>query len=279
MADNFFALLEDGSTRRITLVQNIEDSIRNVFIEYGTALYEEKEEIEFDGNYKIEDDEVLYVVMDLPPGVADVINNPIGIPILDLEQDKIKALFWFEDGQFYFQTFDNRKMLQHKNVIFYDNQTFNRLTQKAFVIDNTVNAVYRNERYYFLSYPVANRIFSLMEFYKEATNEELIEFAAHASIAISDPQWFVDNSNTVIRKQVALLHKSGVLNGANTAAIKVGAERFRVPLELDEDGRIIFPQDRRACKDILYFLNEQLYEGPITNLQYKTSSKKLINVH
>jgi hypothetical protein len=277
MPDNFFAMLEDGSVRRIALLQNIENSIRNVFMTYGPAMIAGKDEVEFDGNYKIEEDEVLFVTLVLPIEFNDVDNNPIGIPILNLQQDRIKSLFWYENNEYYFQNFDNRKMLQHKNVIYFDNQTFNRLTQDAFVIDNAVNAVYRNERFYFFSYSNANKIFSLFEFYEAATDIELTEFSGHENISVSDQQWFFDNSNTVIRKYISLLKKSKVLDDIDTAKIKRGAKKFKLAVELDEEGKIIFPQDRSACKDILYYLNEQVYEGPITKKQFKTNSKKQIN--
>jgi hypothetical protein len=277
MPDNFFAMLNDGSVKKIALLQNIENSIRDVFMNYGPGLTAGKDEEEFDGNYKIEMDEVFYVTMVLPSEFDDVNNNPIGIPILDLQNDQVKALFWFENNEYYFQNFDNRKLLQNKNVIYYDNQTFTRLTQNAFIVDNAVNAVYKNGRFYFVSYSSANKIFSLLEFYEAATNEELTEFASNDNISISDTQWFLDNSNTVIRKHVTLLRKSKVLDDVDTTKVKRGARKFKLTIELDANDKIIFPKDRRACKNILYYLNEQFYEGPITKRQYKTSSKKQIN--
>jgi hypothetical protein len=277
MPDNFFAMLDDGSIKRIALLQNIENSIRNVFLNYGPAMTVGKDEEEFDGNYKIEEDEVSFVTFPLPIEFNDVANNPIGIPILNLKQDRIKALFWYENNEYYFQNFDNRKMLQHKNVIYFDNQTFNRLTQDAFVIENAVNAVYISGRFYFISYSNANKIFNLFEFYEEATNDELTEFAGNENISISDSQWFLDNSNSVIRKHISLLKKSNVLDSVDTAKIKRGAKKFKLTMELDNEGKIIFPQNRRACKELLYYLNEQLYEGPITKRQFKTNSKKQIN--
>ncbi len=276
MPDNFFALLSDDSVRRISLLQNIENSIRDVFMIHGPALLNGRAEEEFDGNYMIDDDEILFVTMNLPNTFDGVSNNPIGIPILDLNNDKIKALFWMENNTYYFQNFDNRKLLQHKNVIFYNNQTFDKLTQNAFVVDNLVNAVYRNGRFLFLSYSNANKIFSLAGFYEEATNEDLTEFGDHDNVSIDDPQWFLENSNTVIRKHVALVKKSQVLDGADTKKIKKSAKKFKVIIELDEDEKIIFPRDAKACKDILFFLNEQYYEGIITKRHYKTNSKKAI---
>jgi len=276
MADNFLAMLEDGSVRRINLLQNIENSIRDSFMNYGPKFVGDKDEIEFDGNYKIDVDEILYVTMALPDTFADVAANAIGIPVLDIEQDKIKALFWYEGGSYYFQNFDARKMLRNRNVLFYSNQTFDKLSSDAFIVDNGVHAVYKEGKFYFQSYPNANRIFNLSGFYQAATNEDLTLFGQHDCVSISDPIWFLQ-SNSVIRKQITLLQKSALLDEADTKKIKRGAKKFNVVVELDGDDKIIFPKDRKACKEILFYLNENYYEGPITKKHYRTNSKRAVN--
>lgn len=276
MADNFFAYLCDGSVRRIRLVQDIEHDIRNVFMTHGPDLAEEKEEIEFDGNYKIDEDEVLYVTMPLLDAFIDVQNNPIQIPVLDIEHDQIKALFWYEDEVYHFQNFDERRMLRHRNVLFFNNQTFDKLSSNAFIVENRVHAVYKDERFYFQSYANANKIFSLANYYEAATNQELIQFGDHENVSVSDPNWFLQ-SNTVIRKQVGLLQKSTLLDDADTKKIRRSARKFNVQLELDADGKIIFPKDHKHCKEILFFLNENYYEGPITKQQYRSNSKRMVN--
>ena len=111
----------------------------------------------FDGNYKIDVDEVLYVIMDLPDELSDIANNTPGIARLNLDTDMERALLWYENQQYFFQNFESRKLLSHKNVIFYDNQTFDRLIQDAFIIDNVVNAVYKNGRSTFCPIPMPIR--------------------------------------------------------------------------------------------------------------------------
>src|SRR5689334_6106945 len=103
MPDNFFAMLDDGSIRRIPLAQSIENGIRNVFVSFGPALLAGREQTKFDGNYKIDDDEIMYVQFKLPSSFDEVSNNPIGIASLNLANDEIKSLFWYEDGVYYFQ--------------------------------------------------------------------------------------------------------------------------------------------------------------------------------
>jgi hypothetical protein len=85
MSDNFFALLDDGTVKRIALIQNIESSIRNVFMTYGPTLIAEKIEVEFDGNYKLKRMKYYMSFMKIPPELLDVPNNPIGLPILNLK--------------------------------------------------------------------------------------------------------------------------------------------------------------------------------------------------
>jgi hypothetical protein len=277
MADNFFALLEDQTIRRIVVLPAIETSINNLFLLCGAALTQGKQPVEFDANYQIEDDELWYIEMALPDAFQDVVDNPIGLSPLDLKKDEIKAIFWYEDGKYYFQNFDSRKLLDHKFVLFFDKQTFNQLTENAFVIDDAVNAVYDDGKLYFTSYANANKIFSLIEYYRAVTDEELNEFAQLPNISVADIQWLSDNANTVIRKYVGLLVKSDILDNLDTNKVKSGAKKFNLNVTVDGEGKIVLPQDIKACRDILYFLNEQFYEGLLTDRHYKTNSKKQIN--
>lgn len=274
MINNFFAILADGSVRKILLTQALTPVIREVFINFGNyILNDDTEEIEFTGNYKIDDEEILYITMDLPNSFNEVTTNSIGISNLNLDNDSIKALFWLENDTYYFQNFDSRKLLNNKNVIFYSNNTYSRLENDAFIVDNIVNAIYKNGNFYFRSYANANKVFPLIEYFEEATNDEIIAFSASDKISINQ-QWLIDNSNTLIRKHITLLQKSDILKTANTKKIKTSANKFKLKIELDALGKIIFPTDKKSCKDILTFLNEQYYIGLITGNKYRTNSKR-----
>ena len=274
MINNFFAILADGSVRKILLTQALTPVIRDVFINFGNyILNDDTEGIEFTGNYKIDDEEILYITMDLPNSFNEVTTNSIGISNLNLDNDSIKALFWLENDTYYFQNFDSRKLLNNKNVIFYSNNTYSRLENDAFIVDNIVNAIYKNGNFYFRSYANANKVFPLIEYFEEATNDEIIAFSASDKISINQ-QWLIDNSNTLIRKHITLLQKSDILKTANTKKIKTSANKFKLKIELDALGKIIFPTDKKSCKDILTFLNEQYYIGLITGNKYRTNSKR-----
>jgi predicted transcriptional regulator len=270
---NLFALLEDGEIRIINLTQEITGDIREVFFKYGNELLnDDKEQVSFTGNYVVEDDEVLYVEMILPPAVTAAAANALGTPDLDMTEDKIKALFWQEDQVYYFQNFDSRRLLGSRNVIFYREGTYSRLTENAFIVENIVNAVYKDGRFFFTSYANANKIFSLSDFYHAATNEEIGIFAVSGKVSV-DTEWFTTKTNSTIRKQITLLLKSKILDTADTESIRFSAKDFKLDIDLD-DGRIVFPNNQRKCKDILIFLNEQYYTGLITGTKYRTNSKR-----
>ncbi|MNY18911.1 hypothetical protein D3C86_1523200 [compost metagenome] len=217
---------------------------------------------------------MLFVQFTLPDDVRESIVNPIGIEQLNLEQDQIKTLFWYEDSVYYFQNFDRRKLLKNKNVLFYERNMFDQLKQDAFILENTVTAMYRDDKFFFKSYANANKIFSLLEFFEEATNEVLEEFASEKKIVI-DKEWLLDNSNSLIRKHIALIQNSKILAAANPKKIQTSAKKFNLKIEL-EDGKIKFPSDAKVCKSILFYLNEHYYFGIITGNKYRTNSKKTI---
>lgn len=278
MTNNFFAVLDNDEVRRITLTQDITGNIRNVFLVGGARMISgELGEIEFNGNYAITDDEILFVEMELPDSVKEAATNSIGIPVLDLKKERVKTLFWYENKVYYFQNFDSRKLLSNRNVIMFNNQTYTTLKDDAFIVDNIVNAIHKEGKFFFFSFANANKIFNLSEFYREATNEEIEVFSKHKNVSISDKQWFVDNSNTVIRKHITLIQKSKVLDNADTGKIQKKVKGFKLQIELDKKGKIVFPSDKKFCKEVLIFLNEQYYIGLITGNKYRTNSKRNVS--
>jgi hypothetical protein len=270
---NFFAILRNDTIKKIDLLQTITNDIRSVFIDIGSLmLADDVEQILFDGNYNTKDEEILYVNMQLDQSIIDAGNNPIGLQELNIENDDIKTLFWVENDTYYFQNFDRRKLLQNRNIIFWDNTTFNKLTTTALIVDNVVNGIYTNNKFYFKSYVNANRVFSLLPYFEAASDTAIDTFANNTKISV-DADWLKDNSNTIIRKQITLIEKSNILTSAKPKKIKTAANKFGLQIELN-DRKLQLPNDAKLCRDILSFLNEQFYIGLITGKKFRTNSKR-----
>ncbi len=276
--NNFFALLKDGAVRKITLNQKVSTEIKKIFVDAAIDFKAyDIEEIEFDGNYRVDPDEILFVNFTLPDPITTAISNPISIQILNLDKDEIQALFWVEHKEdktpiIYFQNFDTRKVLKNKHILTYSTNTYTKLDASAFVVDETISAIFEDKKLFFKSYTNANKVFSLSEFYQAATDEDIDTFSKDKSIEI-DVMWFKDNSNSTIRKQITLIQKSKILMNADVSKIKKGAADFEVSIKVSK-GKLCFPNDVKACKDILAYLNENLYLGPITGAKLRTNSHR-----
>jgi hypothetical protein len=270
---NFYAILKDDSIRKINLLQTVTDSIKNVFISNGSLLLnDDTTEIKFDGNYIVEEDEVLYVEMNLPDNVAEAYSNSIGINVLDLDVDEVKTIFWVENDVYYFQNFDRRKLLQNKNVIFWNSTSFDKLTEKALIVENVVNAIHKDSKFYFVSYANANKVFSLLDFFEAASDEQIDEFVKTDQLE-ADADWLKGNANSLLRKQITLVMKSSTLENMSPRRIVNAAKKFKLTIPL-VNGKLQLPNNKKQCRDILTFLNEQFYIGLITGNKYRTNSKR-----
>lgn len=271
---NFFAILKNDSVKKIDLLQSITESIRDVFVNASLNLLDDDTtEILFDGNFAVQDEEVLYVELELPANVIEASTNPIGLSVLDINMDHIKTLFWFENDIYYFQNFDNRKLLQNRNIIFWDKTSYNKFTDNALIVENHINGLFKDNKFYFNNFVNANKIFSLSSYYQEASDIEITEFVKNDKISV-DLDWLLKNSNSLLRKQITLLEKSGVLKKVNTKSVKTSANKFKLKIELTVEGKLILPENKKDCKNVLAFLNEQYYFGVITKNRFITNSKR-----
>lgn len=270
---NFFALLDDGAVKKIDLTQTITGAIRDVFVENSIRIKtQETEEILFDGNYRIDEDEVLYVELQLSDKLKEANTNSIGLDDLDLSNDKIKSLFWIENDVYYFQNFDKRKLLTNKHLLFFDGNTYNKFSENALIVENMVSAIYEDGKFYFKSYANANKIISLTNFFQEASEIMIEEFASNSLLSV-DKDW-LKQSSSPIKKQITLIQKSGLLQTATIKKITSSAKKFNFESIEIENDKIKLPNDKKKCKDILCFLNEQYYIGLITGKKFRTNSKR-----
>ena len=96
-----YALLRNGQLRFIDLADEIVESTKELFVDAANDLMtDETEVIEFDGRYVIreDEDEICYVNLDLPEAFNDIPDNQQGITTLDIENDEIKSIFWYNGG-------------------------------------------------------------------------------------------------------------------------------------------------------------------------------------
>lgn len=279
MSDFVFFLLNDGSIRKVLLTDEaLQDIVSLWERSYSKFFSEEITEVVFDGSYKPGKEEVLYVTMDLPKCFADIPNNTNNYNEIVIPEDSIKTVCLYHDGNYYFQNFMNNYIVKASNIaLIWSNNTFKKLDeQKAFTIEETVNAIYHNGRLYFRSYASARQIFDLSEYYKEATNADIECVFGEAIFAGTDCEWMKDNSDSVMRKQIKSIEDSGILEGLDVTKreFKSWAKKAGIPKEVYNTGSLVFPKNKKICKMILSFLNDDIFEGYFTKSIFLSNSKR-----
>lgn len=268
------------SVKRIEIEVESRINIVNTFKEY--CLFLDKESVEFDGMYKPLEDECLFINdFKIPIEITEAINNPLGVEAFKPIQNNIpniRAIFVADiDGDDYniaFQRFRRDQYIaSSKHNLFFDKNTFLEDTRPGISISKNVDCFYNKNKLLFNSYYYANQVFNLSEYYRTATNDEIRAFGKLKNIYVSDIDNLINNSNQWLRKKIASINDSKVLEDFSVDIIKGYA--ISIGIDIDTEGeKIIIPENREEQKALLSFLDGEAYEGPFSKETFLTNSKR-----
>lgn len=280
---HFFALLrsDDIKIRRIPLEQTVEDNVKALFTSHYDEYFNDMNLEAFVAGYTPQEDTTSFVNMALPTVFNDIPNNTNVYSELNRDEiTNIKVIFIHDElsQTYYFQNFDKRNLLSRKAVALWSGHNAYTTLQdsNAFIIDNAVHAIHREGKLYFKNFVQAGKVFDLTSFFSEASEQDMDEVFSEAPFN-TDIQWLKDNSDSVMKKQITALKKSGGLEilKPRTKKFKDAAKRVGIPENVYNTGQIVLPKDRKQCKQVLAFLNQDIFPGLLTPKQlFRTNSKK-----
>lgn len=283
---HFFALLRSDNIqiRRIPLERAVEANVKSLFTSHYDEYFNDMNLEAFEAGYTPQEDTTTYVDMELSAEFNDIPNNTNVYSELDRvnEITDIKVIFIYDElsQTYYFQNFDKRNLLSRKAVAYWGNHnTYTTLqTSNAFIIENAVHAIHRDGKLYFKNFVQAGKVFDLTSFFSEASEQDMDEVFGE-NLFNTDIQWLKDNSDSVMKKQITALKKSGILDKVKpeTKKFKDAAKRVGIPEDVYNTGQIVLPQDKKQCKQVLAFLNQDIFPGLLTPKQlFRTNSKKKV---
>lgn len=288
---NFFALVKDDGgiceIKRIRVNQALQAELIQTF-EGQRVLFEQgiDDEVAFNGDWKPESNEVL-TIDDVPESemMVDAINaNASSFPdmvISNFSNEPIKAIFTGvisnNTTKVFVQKFSSRQALslsQLPIIKMQNGNTFVKTTDDIFTIDNKLLAIIEGNKTKFKSFHNARMVFDLSSHYKEATDEDLTQMAQHESLDIPDLDGFIEMADSQVRKMAHSIEKSGVLNNYTVNQIADAAAGFpHIPVTVD-NGKITLPSQKKELKEVLHFLLEDIYKGPLSGNEFLTNSKR-----
>lgn len=266
---NFFCTYNRNceNVNKLLLDKKVQDELSEIFTKQTNKwLNGTLEFIEFDGRYRPEKNELLYIKeFSLPKSIGKSIRQPISTQTLGAkskEKEYINSIFagqyndCTEDYIISFQNFLPNQILSRNSlgIIMY-RDTFNKIDDLALSVKEQVDCIYKNQTLYFSSYWIARQIFDLSEYYQTATDKDIELFIRRSVLKCDNIEQFNDNVDDWIRRKIALIEDSKVLEKCSVNKIAEIATAHNVTLALEND-RILIPNDKQKLKDLLRFLDE-----------------------
>jgi hypothetical protein len=289
MPYNFFALCKVNKkydVRKITLNLSLQDNLTALFNEQKAAfLSSGVTEVPFTGDWKPNEDEVLTIssISEVSLLQEAIQSNFTTMPELELSKhasEPIKAIFTGEETDgvitILLQKFQPRQYLDRSSgfSLFKVENGFERIESPIISLDNKLLCVIEGDKVKFKSFAVLKHVFDVSSFYQEATDADIDKFAIADVLHIEDQELFkklIDGTTT--RKLIHNIVSMDVLNTYSAEEIKQSAIEDGLDLIL-ENGRLVFPQDKKKVVDLLNFLNDTLYTASLSKKRYVTNSHR-----
>lgn len=273
---------------RFNLSNDIQQEITDFFKDQEAAFrLNGSHEIPFDGNYKPDLGEVLTISnFSDKYGFKSCIDDPMSvkeIPPNASSFSKIRALFtgYKEDGSQYtvlFQHFDKRRILSTRGFsLYHSSNTYKKVDGIGVTIDTNLTAVLKGSTLKFCSFHTVRQFLDLTDHYKEATEQDVIDFAALPNIHVQDVNSLVEMADSAVRRKIFLIRKNKILDKFPVSVLKAAA----IDLQLDfpttnyNGAEVIsLPSDKKDLKRVLKFLDEDFYISILSKTPHETNSKR-----
>ncbi|EJJ8635579.1 DUF4868 domain-containing protein [Salmonella enterica] len=221
--------------------------------------------------------------------LIDAVTRNTAIPVWDpkvIDVNHIKALFVGiaspqNNNLIAIQTFNKKQILDTSKSfvmkLIGSANTFSKADNVGFNLDDKLVAIINGSDIFFRSFFKLRSIFDMSNYFAEATDQEVNDFAMHSVFEVPLGFKLDTVADTVIRTKVTLINKSGTLNNQTISKLKKAAKKINFPLQTNLVSgveKIVMPQEKKAIKALLDFLDEDIFTSEITQTIYKSNSKR-----
>ncbi|WP_139657394.1 hypothetical protein [Pseudomonas shirazica] len=294
--DLFVLLNSTPRILRVVTSRDLQDDLEGEFRRQISSFTVNKTDVPFDARYRPDDDELLMIEgFDDIDGVIAAVRSPQDTHTWEPSEEglgTIKGIFggFTENGitTVMIQAFDRRQAITTgKFALFFDTDTFRRLGGIGITLDNKPTAVLSQRtadnsltELRFVSLHNTRRLFEMDAYYHESTKEEVESFFNDDKFHGFDAGWLSANIDNWIRKKVTFINQEGILDACTPHELQTAAAGFDIEIGVHDEGgqmKLIFPDDKKGLKALLRFLDEDIYQSPISGNRFQTNSKRKIS--
>lgn len=300
---NLFALMNSESRKqdfeiaRISLDENTRKNITKLFSEQTEQLVNSP-----DGSLKeirdfcpgfitdLEDEINRIEDFEMPQQITKALDDPAALQIyepLDDHLPLIRALFVGEVSRdsvhIAFQRFKKAQYLRASSIrLLFDKDTMtgdhtHKWQQSqhrvGLCVLPVVDAYFNTGSLLFSSFYYASQILDLNEYSKPVTQPQIDNFLASSLLDIGDSQYTLESFNSWELRRISSIYDYNVLENCTLKDLKKAAKKIGIDLPTEND-RLVFPKDRKGRKQILSFLNEDIFSGLLTSSAFESNSKR-----
>lgn len=255
------------------------DDAGNVVINEDT---QEVEYVAFQGSYKVQKGELNYIDdYNLPDDLQTALDHAVNIEVLDLNQEIQPKAIMADitiDGKkvIVFQKLDSRQVSDLRYSLEQVGEEFKRLTNPVVTLQTRLDAAWVNDRLLFFSFPKIRSFLPVVEYYEKATDADVGKFIGDELFTFSDEEKFKKSLSSLTRKKMKMIQDNKILENTSPKRILKQSKKYKITIEVDKDGKIIFPKDPAQCKKIISFLNEEYATSVLTKRQIRMNSKEYL---
>ena len=286
MTVNLFAACREGvevTAKRVPLAQGVQHVVSDMFEEQERAFWQGiTEEVPFDGDWKAESNEVLKLrAEEARVFVEPLESNALSVPVIDtaeFAQEGIRGLFVRShsgDGVgALVQLFTAAQVLSRRFPLILEGNRFQRMSQPAFTFTTKLMCVVRGDVVWFKSYANLRKVLGNMgQYLRAATDGELRAFGRGDVFSVEDEDSFIAEADETVRKLVCGIVGAKTLESYSGDEIEAAARSVGIQMAR-RNGRLMLPTEKFEMKKVLRFLDDGLYEAPLTRRRYMTNSKR-----
>ncbi len=271
---------------------NCDNTVKALFVEvFNKSLkdeVEDYEEVRFQLGYDLMADEIWKIDnFNIPVEIINALSNPDTVvqysPVdesgVTADGFFIKSFFMGKliNEKFFvkFQRFEKSQILKRKRrTIIYKNNMFIKNEDFCLNILERPDALYYSNTFKFVNYSNANKVLSLGEYYREATQDEINTFKQSELFYLSNEEAFDKYSSAHnVRGQIAKILDSGVLSSHTATELKSIANNYDINITIQNE-KIVIPTEKKDIKYFLTFLSEKIYKGPLSGKTLISSSTR-----
>lgn len=288
---SFFAIIINKGSESINLLRTTNDvqiKLTDIFLQGANKFSDSSlERVPFTQSYNTGEGEI-FSISDfvISEEIEAAIDDPASVDSLNLKSGDvppIKAIFtgWKSSSgelSVAYQLFKKNQYLTRSGVsLILSSGTFNELATPGIIISYEIVALYEQGELLFNSYFQARQVLELAQYYREATQSDIDSFVSSDSVFVEDVEEFNSIADTWVRRKLAIIQDGGLLDSISVSDIALKASEFGIAISIRDEGgvkAIDVPRDKKSVKELLRFLDEDYFEGPLSAAKYLSNSKR-----